>query len=128
MRDLSLCRQDGSMQWNYSGYPFIEGVKAVMTSGVVEVAMISPPQLPVIRMGSHVAPNTIVRPTLHAKWRITSEVGDDLKRFVAGKYWHRIEAKLLADFLRNHGAIAAADVYDRLAIWGMGDNSDDLHP
>lgn len=115
------------MQWHYSGYPTIEGGKIVITSGIVEVAMVSPPQFPVIRMGAHVAPNTIVRPTLHAKWRIASEVSDDLKRFVSGKYWPRIETKLLAIFLRNHGMVAAADVYDRLSTWGMSGNSNVIH-
>lgn len=105
------------MQWQYSGYPVMENGEAVFTSGVVEIEMTSPPQLPIVKMGPTAEPNIIPRPLgmPYAKWRISSPASDDLKRFVRGKYWHRIDTMLLASHLRARGMGAPADTFDWFA-------------
>jgi hypothetical protein len=104
------------VQWQYSNYPVIQGDKPTFLSGCVEIEMTAPPQLPVIKMGPTAEPNIIPRPLNHAKWRIVSEASDDLKRFVRGKYWPRIETRLLAEHLRTLGKHQAAETYDMMSI------------
>ncbi len=102
------------MQWQYSEYPVFQDGKPVLLAGQVEIEMTVAPQLPVIKMGPTAEPNIIPRPLSSAKWRIVSEASDDLKRFVRGKYWPRIETKLLAEHLRARGMERAAEMYDPL--------------
>jgi hypothetical protein len=105
------------MQWAYSDYPVLENGIPVLKSGTVEIKMTVPPRLPVIKAGPHAEPTVVPRPLgiPYARWNIASDVSDDLSRFINGKYWHRIDTKLLADFLRSRGMSEAADVYDGFA-------------
>ncbi len=48
-------------------------------------------------------------------WRVAGDEDEDLKRFIRGKYWTRIETKLQANYLREIGMPWAADEYDKLA-------------
>jgi hypothetical protein len=99
------------MQWAYSDYPAMKDGGAVLTSGSVEIEMTSAPRLTIIKMGPTAEPNTIPRSldTPATKWRITSDVPDDLKRFINGKYWCQIGRKLFVNFLRARGMTEAAD-------------------
>jgi hypothetical protein len=99
------------MQWSYSDYPVLKNGNVAITSGSVEIEMTSAPRLTIIKMGPTAEPNTIPRSldTPATKWRITSDVPDDLKRFINGKYWCQIGRKLFVNFLRARGMTEAAD-------------------
>lgn len=109
------------MKWNYSDYPLVQDGDPVLTSGSVEIEISRAPRLDMIMMGPNApGPNIFTKPLdmPYCKWRIVSPVSDDLERFIRGKYWHRIETKLHADYLRSRGLDDAAAVYDTFAESG----------
>lgn len=99
------------MKWQYSDYPTKRG----MTAGHVQIEMVAPPRLSMVKVGPHADPVTIPSPLQGARWRVSSDATDDLKRFVRGRYWARIETACLANYLREIGMPGQASVYDRLA-------------
>ncbi len=99
------------MQWHYSDYPTPRGLVA----GHIEIELTAPPVLSVVKVGPNADPVTIPSPLRSARWRVSSDVQDDLKRFVRGRYWAKIETALLANYLRELGMKEQASVYDRLA-------------
>lgn len=92
-----------TIQWQYSDYPMLSRGKPTLTSGSVEIEMTAAPQLPVIKMGPHADPSIVPRPLTQARWRVASNVSEDLKRFIRGRYWPQIESALLARHLQERG-------------------------
>lgn len=106
------------MEWTYSDYPVMKDGEPVLTSGTVEIEMTAQPRLlPAIKMGPTAEPTILHRAaTLPAtKWKFLGNVPEDLQRFVNGRYWCRIDTKMMAVYLRSRGMTDAADTYDLLA-------------
>ncbi len=104
------------MEWTYHDYPVMENGIPVLTSGTVEVKATATPRME--RISFRDIPSlTLARPTALpcVKWKIASEVTDDLKRFITGKYWHKIDIALYAEHLSNIGLTEAAQVYAEMA-------------
>ncbi len=102
------------MRWQYTDYPVWLNGKPTLTSGSVEIEMTKPPKLPRLRAGDRET-CIVSRPLEYAKWRVAGDEDEDLKRFIRGKYWTRIETKIQANYLREIGMPWAADEYDKLA-------------
>lgn len=100
------------MIWQYDDYP-TSATKRV--SGTIEIEMTAPPKLPITKIGAHADPSTIARPLVEAQWRVKGKASDDLKRFVRGRYWPRIQTALLAAYLREIDMHDQAAIYDQLA-------------
>jgi hypothetical protein len=103
------------MQWEYSEYPVIADGSPRLTNGSVEIKMTKSPRFATVKMGPNAEANTLPRPMDYAKWVIASDVPDDLKRFIRGKYWHKIDTRLVADALRSKGMENPANSYAEMS-------------
>lgn len=103
------------MIWKYSGYPGILNGRLTLTSGTVEIQRTSTPRLPRISIGEGyvcILPKPLDIP--YCKWKIVSDVSDDLERFIRGKYWFKIDTGLVAEYFAANGMPEAATAFDKL--------------
>lgn len=110
-----------SIEFPFDGYP--RDAKTVI-SGTVTVSLTQRPALPISLEREAAMVNAPMQAPL--KWKIDgydlpklkgkgAPDLEDLNRFIRGKFWHRIETLLYADYLRNVNL--DAEIREKLAVW-----------
>jgi hypothetical protein len=109
-----------AIDFPYSEYPVLKNGKTMLTKGMVRIELGETPVLPVC------PPNVkevimVDRPLQRPlRWQFTSELAEDLRRFIRGRYWPLIERLLFAQFLEEKGLPDHARGYRIVAKSGIG--------
>lgn len=104
------------MRFEYRDYPVLISGKPTLTSGAVQIEMTRPPRLERLNFQG-ISALTVPRAsdTPYLKWKFVGDIEDDLKRFISGKYWYKIDTSLFAEHLEYVGLLEAAEVWKKLA-------------